>query len=69
MTDDDRRANLQLFHIRIQFDADCTVTKLIPYLNEDRPGEIYVRRGKEWVLTGYIKPEDKKLGTVTHVGD
>jgi proteasome lid subunit RPN8/RPN11 len=69
MTEDDRRANLQLFHIRIQFDAGCTVMKLIPYLSEDRPGEMYVRNGKQWVLTGYILPEDKRSGRLTPVDE
>lgn len=69
MSQDDKRANLQLFHIRIQFDADCTVMKLIPYLNEERPGEMYVRHGKSWVLTGYIQPEDKKSGRLTPLGE
>jgi hypothetical protein len=69
MSEDDRRANLQLFHIRIQFDSGCAVMKLVPHLNEDRPGEMYVRRGRQWVLTGYIMPEDKKSGRLTPVDD
>lgn len=69
MSEDDKRANLQLFHIRIQFDTACTVMKLMPYLNADRPGEMYVRRGRNWVLIGYIKPEDKKSGRVTPVDE
>ncbi|WP_223755607.1 hypothetical protein [Myxococcus sp. RHSTA-1-4] len=69
LSEEDRRANLQLYHVRIQFDSSCTVMKLIPYLNEDRPGEVYVRREKKWVLTAYIKPEDKKSGRMTFVDE
>ena len=51
--------------IRIQFDTRCRVMKLIPYLGAERPGEVFERRGKSWVLIGIIKPEDKASGNVT----
>ncbi|WP_224371950.1 hypothetical protein [Hyalangium versicolor] len=67
LSDRDRRANTQLWSIRIQFDSKCTLQKLIPYVHEDRPGEVYERRGKTWKLVGIIKPEDKASGLVTSV--
>jgi hypothetical protein len=65
----DRVAKTQVFSIRIQFDKACHIQKLIPYLNEDRPGELYERRGKTWKLIGLIKPEDKARGEITFVND
>jgi hypothetical protein len=59
----------QVFSIRIQFDKACHIQKLIPYLKEDRPGELYERRGKTWKLIGLIKPENKASGRVTFVND
>ncbi|MFY0569778.1 hypothetical protein ACN28E_38945 [Archangium lansingense] len=41
--------------------------KLIPYLDEERPGELYERQGRLWKLIGFIKPEDKESGIVTAV--
>jgi hypothetical protein len=63
----DRLASTQVFSIRIQFDKACHIQKLIPYLKEDRPGELYERRGKTWKLIGLIKPEHKASGEVTLV--
>lgn|SRR5215217_2514988 len=68
MSPEDRQADLQRFLIRVQFDTDCTIMKLVPYVNESRPGEAYVRRGKRWVLIGLIKNEDKRYGRITDVG-
>jgi hypothetical protein len=65
----DRLAATQVFSIRIQFDKACHIQKLIPYLKEDRPGELYERRGKSWKLIGLIKPEHKASGQVTPVDD
>ena len=59
----------QVYSIRIQFDKACHLQKLIPYLKEDRPGELYERRGKSWQLIGLIKPENKASGRVTLVND
>ncbi len=59
----------QVFSIRIQFDKACHIQKLVPYLKEDRPGELYERRGKSWKLIGLIKPENKASGRVTLVND
>ncbi|MFL5347879.1 MAG: hypothetical protein ACJ8AT_24070 [Hyalangium sp.] len=59
----------QVFSIRIQFDKVCHLQKLIPYLKEDRPGELYERRGKSWKLIGLIKPENKASGRVTPVNE
>ncbi|ADO74480.1 conserved uncharacterized protein [Stigmatella aurantiaca DW4/3-1] len=36
----------QIYSLRIQFDKACHVQKLVPYLNEERPGELYERRGR-----------------------
>ena len=66
---EDRQESTQLWHIRIQLDAKCTVQKLVPYIGEDRPGEVYERRGKSWKLIGFIKPEDKASGHVTPVNN
>jgi hypothetical protein len=65
----DRAAKTQVFSIRIQFDKACHVQKLIPYLNEDRPGELYERRGKTWKLIGLIQSEHKASGEITFVND
>jgi hypothetical protein len=65
----DRLSARQLYAIRIQFDTACTLQKLIPYLTEERPGELYERRGKHWKLIGLIKPEDKATGRITPVND
>jgi hypothetical protein len=64
MSDVDRQASTQLWHIRIQFDSTCHIQKLIPYMNENRPGELYERQGKTWKLIGLIQPADKAAGTV-----
>jgi hypothetical protein len=66
---EDRLAATQVFSVRIQFDTACHIQKLVPYLNEDRPGELYERRGKSWKLIGLIKPEDKASGRVTRVDE
>ncbi|RJS23191.1 hypothetical protein DRW03_12810 [Corallococcus sp. H22C18031201] len=69
MSSEDRRKELQRFVIRIQFDTSCRVLKLIPYVNEPRPGEVYVRDGRRWVLIGHIRNEDKASGRITSVDD
>jgi hypothetical protein len=65
----DRMEARQRFSIRIQFDTTCRVMKLVPHIGEPRPGEVYERRGKGWVLLGTIKPEHKAAGVITPVGD
>lgn len=67
MSPRDRQAFTQRWSIRIQFDTKCHVMKLIPYLGEERPGELYERQDNHWQLIGIIKPEDKAAGTVTAV--
>jgi hypothetical protein len=67
MSEKDRRASRQIWPIRIQFDSRCTIQKLVPNLGSPRPGEIYERRGKTWVLIGLIQPEDKPSGRVTPI--
>lgn len=59
----------QRWFIRVQFDTDCHLQKLIPYLSENRPGEVYERRSQSWKLVGYIKLEDKPYGIITPVRD
>ena len=59
----------QRWLIRVQFDTKCRVMKLVPYVGEERPGEVYERRGGRWALVGIIKPEHKAAGYVTPVGD
>jgi hypothetical protein len=63
----DREARSQFWPLRIQFDTRCTIQKLIPNLDSTRPGEVYERRGKTWVLIGLITPEDKPSGRLTPV--
>ena len=65
----DRVSATQLYSLRIQFDTTCKLQKLIPYLTEERPGELYERRGKHWILIGFIKPGDKATGFITLVND
>ena len=65
----DRLGARQLYAIRIQFDTACTLQKLVPYLTEERPGELYERRGKQWKLIGLIGPGDKATGRITPVTD
>jgi hypothetical protein len=65
----DRVSATQLFSIRIQFDKACHLQKLVPYVNEQRPGELYARHGKSWKLIGLIRPEDKATGFITLVDD
>ncbi|WP_002639683.1 hypothetical protein [Myxococcus hansupus] len=67
MSEEDRRANTQRYFIRIQFDARCIIHKLVPYANEPRPGELYVRVDKQWRLVGHILPDDKATGRITTV--
>jgi len=63
----DKRSDTQIYSIRLQFDAACKLQKLVPYLKEDRPGELYERRGKKWKLIGLIKAENKATGVITLV--
>jgi hypothetical protein len=65
----DLLSKTQLYSIRIQFDTACNLQKLVPYLIDDRPGELYERRGKRWKLIGLIKPEHKATGFITLVDD
>ncbi len=65
----DRQSESQIYSVRVQFDAACNLHKLIPYLNEDRPGELYVRHGRRWKLIGLISPGDKASGRITAVQD
>jgi hypothetical protein len=67
MSQQDRRNLTQVYSIRIQFDTECKVMKLIPYKNESRPGEVYSRVGKSWKLIALIKPEDKEEGIMTPI--
>lgn len=67
MSDKDRRSDTQIYFVRIQFDSRCQLMKLIPHTKDERPGELFVREGKEWRLVGRILPEDKATGTVTLV--
>jgi hypothetical protein len=57
----------QLFSVRVQFDTGCRVLKYVPFEKENRPGELYERRGKSWRLVGIVRPENKETGKVTEV--
>jgi hypothetical protein len=65
----DRMEARQLYSLRIQFDTTCRVMKLVPYIGEPRPGEVYERRDKSWLLLGIIKPEHKAAGTISPLAD
>ncbi|WP_140868534.1 hypothetical protein [Myxococcus xanthus] len=67
MSDRDLWSHSQRWLLRIQFDTACRVMKLIPYVGESRPGEVFAREGQRWKLVGYILPEDKPFGIVTKV--
>lgn len=69
MSNEDRRKGRQRYHMRIQFDANCRVQKLLPHVDENQPDEVHERRSGGWTLVGYILPEDKKSGMVTLVRD
>ncbi len=51
----------------MEVNSECTLQKFIPYRYDARPGEVYARREKRWVLVGIIKQEDKPYGFVTPV--
>jgi hypothetical protein len=60
----------QLWFIRIQFDAACTLMKYVPYKHQSRPGEVYVRQDKRWRKIGLlITEQDKERGIVTPVDE
>jgi hypothetical protein len=67
LSQDDKRRSLQVYSVRIQADTACRLMKLIPYVHEDRPGEVYLRKGKTWKLIGYIEPGNKEAGIMTAV--
>ncbi len=67
LSQDDKRATNLRWLIRIHFDTSCQVMKLVPYLHENRPGEVYVREGSQWKLIAHITPEDKASGIMTGV--
>lgn len=69
LSPEDKQAVNQLWSIRIQFDTDCTIIKLVPHVDDDSPGEVFRREGKTWKRIGIIKPEDKADGFVTPVDD
>jgi hypothetical protein len=68
MSAGDRMSARQIYSLRIQFDTVCRVMKLVPYIGQQRPGEVYERRGKSWLLIGTIRLEDKAIGAITPVG-
>jgi hypothetical protein len=69
LSEKDRQRRRQFWQFRVQFDSQCTIQKLVPNLDNSRPGEVYECRGKSWVLIGIIRPEDKAYGYITPVGN
>lgn len=67
LSEPDRRGRNQRYRVRIQFDTACRIQKLVPYVSEARPGEVYERQSGSWKLIGYIQPEDKDSGFITPV--
>jgi hypothetical protein len=70
LSQQDKMAANQLYFLKVQFDSACHVQKIVPHLdNKDKPGEVYSRRSKRWVLIGIIKPNNKAAGVVTPVNE
>jgi proteasome lid subunit RPN8/RPN11 len=69
MSEQDRKGKNHLWSIRIQFDTACHIQKLIPYAYDNRPGELYERRGKTWKLIAIIQIEDKDTGKLSRVSE
>lgn len=69
MSEKDRKSRNHLWSIRIQFDTACHIQKLIPYAYDNRPSELYERRGKTWRLVAIIQIEDKDTGKLTRVSE
>ncbi len=67
MSEGDRARGNQWYLFRIQFDTRCRVQKLVPHVDDERPGELYERQGKSWKRVGTILPEDKSRGYVTPI--
>lgn len=65
LSPEDLMGKNQLYYIKIQFDSECHIMKLVPHMgNQDKPGEVYERRRGQWVQVGLIKPENKTRGLV-----
>lgn len=62
---EDRRSDTQWYSIRIQFDTQCIIHKLVPHADDDMPGEVYVREARHWKRVGSILPQDKPSGRIT----
>ena len=70
LSQQDKMAANQLYFLKVQFDSACHIQKIVPHLDaRDKPGEVYSRRGKRWVLIGIIKPNNKAAGVVTPVSE
>ncbi|NOK32547.1 hypothetical protein D7W79_04385 [Corallococcus exercitus] len=61
----DRWKSRQRYSFRVQMDATCAVQMYIPYLEQGRPGEVYARQGRRWVLIGRVV--DKASGIILPV--
>ncbi|RKH78454.1 hypothetical protein D7Y21_35695 [Corallococcus sp. AB045] len=61
----DRWKSRQRYSFRVQMDATCSVQMYIPYLEQERPGEVYMREGRRWVLIGRVM--DKVNGIIQPV--
>lgn len=61
----DLSSRQQHWSLRIQFDTTCHVYKYVPYADEARPGEIYLRAGSSWRFVGIVRVADKREGRPT----
>lgn len=61
----DLSARQQRWSLRIQFDTTCRVYKYVPYRDEARPGEIFLRVGKTWRFQSIVRIDDKRDGKAT----
>ncbi|RKG68563.1 hypothetical protein D7V80_11875 [Corallococcus sp. CA054B] len=65
MSFQDRWQSRQRYSFRVQMDAGCTVQMCVPHIGQDRPGEVYVRQERRWVLIGRVV--DKVNGIIQPV--
>jgi hypothetical protein len=67
ISDNDMSEETQWYSIRIQFDGSCRTYKYLHHPGEARPGELYERREKTWVLVGHVR--DKVSGKLYRINE
>jgi proteasome lid subunit RPN8/RPN11 len=61
----DLSSRQQRWSFRIQFDTTCRVYKYVPHMGEPRPGEVFLRVGKNWQPQSIVRTDDKRTGVAT----